>query len=780
MAHNAVAVAQTRDARWCGVFSCPMTHMCHPPLPPFSNVSPRLSVPSLRAVYGGSDIYIEGQFGDVSYPESAAPRVLIGGTPCDVDLDDSTPRLTHCVTQPLVAPDLQGRSGTFTLPLTLYTPSARETDTGEKVAVFAAASCSVAAADGGCNIQFNLQTSPRVESIRTSSLGAGGVLRMGGGGLHSGVTDPEGYGDGSGTGGGEGGGGDSDGSGAITGIPAGTEGAGSGGGTFRRGRRTTEQQGGAVSDESSLEIVFKSTSNIGPKSQCGMRDNNQDKSKTSQDDGSAIGPTSDGEASCKVSAGAGEKASAGPYSVEVKQSSGNRGKAHLNDADAKVDLVSGKRYHFELEARISSIAPILAPIHGGIPITIRGSGFGLDPSVIDARLGGTPCAVDKLVEGGFTCNLPDGQDQYGSTDDWEWESERGARWQWYYKETLDGSIALDSAVAHSAFPDGADGEMLLPMLQPVRRWSNEFVSRITGWFVAPSTADYAFFLRADDTARFYLSEGPEAVRPASPLISLSEPVLQWPAEPQSRRVPLLAGQRYWLEVVCSRSSEYTGYGTPEQDLNAATSGQDGYRMGRCDIGARVHSRASGLPSGAVRGAAFEVHQIVLMSSIDGLVEIGFEECQQWVAINTTSIGSKPPEVSDVEAAVKQLIPTSPLVDVVREKLSEDAYLYNVTIKAAGTHGDMRARSYGIEWSGVRAKIGGIDVLPITGDSPTHAHDPDGASGVCMCACVRVAKGASVSPRVRARPPPLPHSTAATLIIVSPAYAPLRLPMQAIC
>ena len=183
-------------------------------------------------------------------------------------------------------------------------------------------------------------------------------------------------------------------------------------------------------------------------------------------------------------------------------------------------------------------------------------------------------------------------------------------------------------------------------------------------------------------------------------------------------MPLQAGGRYWLEIICSRSEEYTGYGSPEVDLEAATSGQDGYRMGRCDVGVRVHSPASKLPNGNVKGAAFEIHQVVILSSHDsanGFVELSFDGCAQWVSINTTTYDLKPPPSSDVEAAVQKLIPTSPLVQVVRVKLNDDAYLYNVTIKAAGTHGDMRVRSAGIEWTGYRARVGGIDVLPITGD-----------------------------------------------------------------
>ena len=620
---------------------------------------------SLLGIDGGSDIYIEGQFGDVAYPESAGPMIFIGSTPCDVDVDDSTPQKVHCVTQPLLATDLDGQSDLFTLELKVFSPQAKESDAGDIVPVYVRTACSIAASEGGCNVQFDLGGQPKVDSLRTGMVGAGSLIRMGGGGLNSGTT-----------------------------------------GTGTGGRRRL-QSGAPQSEESTLEIKMKSTSpDARPAAQCAMRDHTSQKDATGQDDGSALGPASDSEASCKVPDGVADKASAGFFVVEVKQADGNRGNAKLDGADAKVDLASGKRYHFELTARISSISPVLAPVHGGIPLTIHGSGFGTMPSAIDVRVGNTPCVVSKAIEDGFTCDLADGQDQYASTDDWEWPSERGVRWQWYYRQTLGGSIALSDALSHAAFPDGADGELLLPLFQTIRRWNDDFVSRVSGWFVPPATVEYAFFVRADDTARFYLSTNAQPIRPAVPLVTLSEPVLQWPADPQSPRVALEAGQRYWFELLCSRSSEYTGYGNPEEDLAAATGGQDGYRMGRCDVGVRVHSPASSLPSGQVRGAAFEVHQIVLMSSPLGFVELGFGSCDQFVTINTTEYSSLPPTVADVEAAVQKLLPSSPLVDVVRDsQLSQDAYVYNITVRSAGTNGDVRARSYGIEWFGKRAKIG---------------------------------------------------------------------------
>ena len=104
-----------------------------------------------------------------------------------------------------------------------------------------------------------------------------------------------------------------------------------------------------------------------------------------------------------------------------------------------------------------------------------------------------------------------------------------------------------------------------------------------------------------------------------------------------------------------------------------------------------------------------------MTSAVGFTELSLEGCSQWVSLNQTAVFNGPPPSEDVKDAVKLLMPSSPVVEVVREKLSNDAYLYNITIKAAGSQGLLRARSYGVEWYGVRAKVGGIDMLPITGE-----------------------------------------------------------------
>lgn len=851
------------------------------------------------AVQGGSELVIKGKFGEVAYPDSAAPLVRVGvNTTCTVDLIKSSDKLVCCTIGPISVEDLAGRaSGRFTLEVSVSTWQVRERTDGSKLSVPVQVECQI---PNGCHVQFDLDSQPSMSSLRTPTVQPNGLLRFQGSGLDSDAPaqiDNE-YEYDPGVAGGWGGSctcpdgqiyqvGDNR-NGCISLACNG----GSSGGCNRlsgawSGYRVTcgavaveqEQDGQPTSlDNPSVEVRVRSVTAAEkptrPAGHCMMRDYGGKHADTiGQNLGAKVGPSNDQEASCTVSSSLIEQAHAGFFSIEVRQSRLNKGFAKLNESDSLVDLVSGQRYHFELTARIASVTPAIAPIHGGIPLTVHGIGFGTDISAIDARLGRTRCQVIAATKGSFTCYLNEERDQFAAVANWEWPSERGARWQWYYLASLGihPITELSSVLTLGGFPDFADGEMLIPMAQVVRRWSNHFVSRVSGWFVAPSTADYEFYVRADDAALFYLNKNDQAIRPNTPLINLTEPVLQWTVNPQSGKVPMLAGKHYWFELLCARTEEYNGFGTPEDDSAVATSALDGYRMGRCDFGMRVHAPAALLPDGEVRGAVFETHQIVLMSSLVGFTELSFDGCAQWVTINHTigsgrtqlprvaaamsstysssytasvciddyiggdtfmchtrtedspwlridlgsmqTVGSvliynrngvcgsrlgsfelwletasgnrrrcavggaggnpgttcssanvpgagpldvpctgeaqfvevvlpgaervlnlrevlvfspypsaarSPPTQSEVEQAVRKLIPTALNIIVSRTQLHSDqqhtdAYQYNVTIRAAGTHGMLRARNYGIEWHGVLANAGGVDVLPVTGD-----------------------------------------------------------------
>ena len=517
---------------------------------------------SALGVGGGSDIYITGVWGDAAYPNGEAPVILVGTTACKVDLLDSTARRIHCVLEPLTPADRAnitavaasgGPGVNATLPLSAFSPLARQTDTGMLVATLNPVTCAID--DGtGCVVRFQPSLQPTISAARTSAVQPGGVLRFNGNGLRS-TTYVE-----------------------DVATAAGSRRLVADGADDEDAYTPIVTPDNEAQKESTVEVRIASVdgSTPGGGSLCATRKHGPASSSEAgidTDQGLMVGPSSDGEVSCKLSSAVGEASSAGFYTADVKQSGSNAGLATSEDSALPIDFKSGKRYHFELTARVSSVWPTLAPEHGGIPVTVRGSGFGSDASAVDVKLGDTTCIVERmLAKEGLVCSLPDRRDQFAAANIalWEWESERGARWQWYYEASLGTRTLSPDVLGHARFPEAADGEMLLPTTQVVRRWNDNFVSRVSGWFAPPATIDYSFFVRADDTALFYLNSNATPARPDKPLVNISAPLLQWTSEPQTGPIRMQVGERYWFELLCSRSSEYTGFGTPENDLNAAT------------------------------------------------------------------------------------------------------------------------------------------------------------------------------------------------------------------
>lgn len=225
--------------------------------------------------------------------------VFIGQSECVVNLMNSTAKTIHCVTQALLDADLEGQTGHFVLPLTLYNPLARESDQGDVMATASAATCSIPEEDGGCVIGFDLSSQPNISAIATPTLGPDGVLRLSGDGLNGGTA-------------------------------------------------SSADADAESSDDgerfSSLEVRVRSTAQVSaPVAQCRMRDYNQARQQAALDDGSSLGPTSNHAAACQVSAGVVESQQAGKMTLEARQSNGNKGFAKLDEAGAKVDLVSGQR-----------------------------------------------------------------------------------------------------------------------------------------------------------------------------------------------------------------------------------------------------------------------------------------------------------------------------------------------------------------------------------------------------------------------------------------------------
>ncbi|WP_367873151.1 DUF1800 family protein [Luteolibacter sp. Populi] len=90
---------------------------------------------------------------------------------------------------------------------------------------------------------------------------------------------------------------------------------------------------------------------------------------------------------------------------------------------------------------------------------------------------------------------------------------------------------------------------LLTSLQAPVDAANDYGARIRGFVTAPASGDYRFFLRADESAEFYLSDDEEPVN-AWKRAEVTSPVsaADWTGAVQSPLLRLEAGKRYYLEI----------------------------------------------------------------------------------------------------------------------------------------------------------------------------------------------------------------------------------------
>jgi len=130
---------------------------------------------------------------------------------------------------------------------------------------------------------------------------------------------------------------------------------------------------------------------------------------------------------------------------------------------------------------------------------------------------------------------------------------------------IEGNFVVDLTNA-GKFPNSPDQLLTLPFVETPLNWGNNYGTRLTGWFVAPETGDYVFFLSSDYDGEFWLSEDDSpgnlkflvyddarsghrdwtgtAGRPNGENRSDRSPFSQMP-----ERISLFEGQRYYYEAL---------------------------------------------------------------------------------------------------------------------------------------------------------------------------------------------------------------------------------------
>jgi len=128
----------------------------------------------------------------------------------------------------------------------------------------------------------------------------------------------------------------------------------------------------------------------------------------------------------------------------------------------------------------------------------------------------------------------------------------GALWRDVYTGVSGNSVAdLTSSANYPTFPDAGGA---VENGEAPDAYGDNYGQRISGWITPPETGDYVFYLASDDSSELWLST--DATRANRALIvSLNgyRGFRQWSTAPTSAPMSLVAGQRYYVEVLHKES-----------------------------------------------------------------------------------------------------------------------------------------------------------------------------------------------------------------------------------
>ncbi len=120
-----------------------------------------------------------------------------------------------------------------------------------------------------------------------------------------------------------------------------------------------------------------------------------------------------------------------------------------------------------------------------------------------------------------------------------------------------GGSYISSLTSHGAFPDAPDWSEAIAGFETPYNWGDDYGTRLRGYIYAPESGDYVFAVAGDYETRLYLSPGEDPAGATQiarvPYWSYRNDWYRY-SEQTSSPVTLVAGERYYMEVLHKESS----------------------------------------------------------------------------------------------------------------------------------------------------------------------------------------------------------------------------------
>eukprot|EP00742_Colponemidia_sp_Colp-10_P000666 GILJ01000725.1.p1 GENE.GILJ01000725.1~~GILJ01000725.1.p1 ORF type:complete len:5003 (-),score=847.36 GILJ01000725.1:252-15260(-) len=207
---------------------------------------------------------------------------------------------------------------------------------------------------------------------------------------------------------------------------------------------------------------------------------------------------------------------------------------------------------------VTAVTPSISTTQGGTLITISGSGFSLDSNHMSVQAGGSPCTIVSASNTEIQCLTSAHSGPVTPVS----EGGRGMevnRWL-----NLAGSSITD-LTSQSSFPNSPDNVQIIDQLS-VSGAGYLYGEKIRGYFVAPSTNTYTFYLTSNAQSQLWINSAGSEAESIQMIASVTNGcgAGQFGCEStqKSAQISLQAGVSYYLEVVhkAGQSADHVSVG----------------------------------------------------------------------------------------------------------------------------------------------------------------------------------------------------------------------------